>query len=533
MPLIELDKLDELSVTLSLRDALEPSDYIYGDDRNAPLGEDDEPLAWEGEIIDGYPIEEKPMKEILRQKKKARLKMELDQQAEREIAHVRHGSERVAYYVARLRAARGMKLEARVVHDLYYDGCIPKNAALLAEHGFPKEARFAMAGRFVTAEGDEGEAPAEAPEAASPQDSEGTEACLRGRAGGRARQAEYLKMADDMTNNLAAGDTVKLRNSTDDSDVGTVQTVNSDGSLQVQRAQGGNVTYDKDSSVEVERKTSKIANVPDPLGEKIQTHLPKGVRKADDDKDHGDENDGWLHPVEKLIATLKWPNVTKLSAAIPKLGARSWFDGIDKAVARNGGAWSPDFESYELEASFPTKESARRFAARLIAEFYVQPTAIEASMCEGGDRYMKMGYLRVDMARRVILPGGVVFALEASVQPADFRANDPVIVMDPQSQMLAEATVASIGPEIVVVITADGTQYEYGRGFLRRLTLAKLSLLHVSDTDLPLGTKVAVGKREGKLAGWNGSDVRIRFDDGPRWVPRAAAVAEVRVADLR
>jgi hypothetical protein len=277
----------------------------------------------------------------------------------------------------------------------------------------------------------------------------------------------------------------------------------------------------------------KVANVPDPDGALMQTHLPKGVRKAEDDKDHGDEDDGFLRPEEKLLAVLRWPNVAKLSAAIPKLAASNWFEGIDRAVARSGGAWRPDVEAYELEASFPTEDSARRFAARLVAEFYVRPTAIEASLREDDKRHMRLGLLRVDMARRVILPGGVVFALEGSVQPADFRPGEGVIVMDPLSQSLAEGIVAATGPEMVVIASSDGVHYEYSRGVLRRLTLAKLSLLHVDETVLPLGTKVAVGKREGKLVGWNDDKVRVRFDDGPRWVPRASAVAVVRVAALR
>ncbi len=132
----------------------------------------------------------------------------------------------------------------------------------------------------------------------------------------------------------------------------------------------------------------------------------------------------------------------------------------------------------------------------------------------------------------MILPGGIVFALEGSVQPGSFHAGDGVIVMDPISQNLAEGIVASVGPDLVVVVASDGTQYEYTRGMLRRLTMARVSLKDAPADIFPSGQRVLVGQREGVLMRFEGDDVRVRFSDGPRRVPREAAVALVRVASL-
>lgn len=700
---MSLFDLDDPPVAISFRDALEPSDYIFGDDKNAPEDADGESLAWEGELLDGYPIEDETMADVLERKRKKNKKARLEQQVARELPHVRASSPNVALYVARLRAARVMKLASSEVHDLYYDGRVPSGMERLAELGFSKEARFATsaqgrgrvltAGRRVTLAQDgassfpedppqETMAPPAAAPAAEPEGDQGsvvTEGRRRGRpfghAAAMARESDHLKFVDALCEGLGSkhadaanflvGDRVKPKGVQDSSEDATVSDIGSDGSVTVQEVDSGSpVIYKEKASDKLQRTAgpaartamrkvanddrstvirkanqigqlsrkggaprldensdigtligwlewndpngdyreyelkegvdeddarwprdynpipgidvdtaweliadqsseeedlgldlvhknpylAKRANVPDPNGMKHQTHGPKGVRL----KPRRPNRDGVADPHETaaldpdvieavlepfgLMVALRWPNLSKLSAALPKLAARDWLSGLDRAVARSGGAWATDSEAFELQARFPTKDAARRFAELLAGEFYVLPESIEASVRQPEPGAMKMGLLRVDMARRVILPGGVVFALEASVQPQDFRPNEGVIVMDPISQALAEGVVASVGPDLVVIVASDGTQYEYSRGYLRRLTLAKLSLAHVDDTVLPLGTPVSIGKKTGVLAGWDLDrtvpQVRVRFADGPRWAPRAAVVATVRVAQI-
>ncbi len=189
MPAIDLD---DPPVPLSLRDALEESDLIYGDDRNAPLGVDDEDLGWKGEAIDGYPARELSVEQIRKRRKEAALEITFDKVAKSELPHVAPATPAVRLYVARLRAAARMRLPVSEVHARFYGGKAPEGAGELATMGFGREAMMAESEMPEMGEGDEGSDPADG-EQASPRDSAWTEASRRAR-GGRAG-AEDLELA--------------------------------------------------------------------------------------------------------------------------------------------------------------------------------------------------------------------------------------------------------------------------------------------------------------------------------------------------
>lgn len=675
--------IDDLPVAISFRDALEPSECVFGDDRDAPVGLDDADLGWKGEIIDGYPIRERSVEEIRKSRKKAEARMRFDAQVRREVAHVPPGAESVRTYVARIRTAMRQRIASDEMHARFYDGRRPHGGAeALDEMGLHREAIYV---RTATVEigGEKVQVlPARLHhedrrveiEPSDPRDTV-TEGRLRGREAGSARRdaharsAELFVTATDVASDFLQNDKLKFDGGTD---TGTVEEVQSDGKVKVRRDQGGEVVVDKPAadSGAIQRVAVKITadridfsspvdraavvaaanqalhehpqspkldvgsdiqtlvawlRYNDPNGEyewepRIEepfdsengaswfeneergdpltvdqawhliedqvedymapeqvktaagmTHAPKGVHSVGDpeegivvqkdadvtnkknplhlqDDDTDNAKIAALRPIDEVTAILRWPNLTALSAAIPKLAAKDWIAGIGREVVRHAGTCTLDQGAFEFEARFPSQETARKFATVLVKDFHVRPTAIEASTVreDGGGRFMQVAargavtaYVHVDMARRVILPGGIVFALEGNINPGQFQLGEHVLVMDPMSQSLAEGILAAIGPEVAVVTASDGTQYEYGRGSLRRLTLAMLDLADADVRIFPAGQRVlvavmegGVGRVEGTLMGIDGAIVRVLFDDGPRRVPRERVAAIVSVADL-
>lgn len=532
-----------MTTPVSWYDALEESDLIYGEDRNAPLGDDDEELAWEGEAIDGYPVRERSLEEITRSKRKAKRAARLDRVARAELPHVppEARTEAIRLYVARVRAARRLGVDPVELHEICYGSRRPATEALqaLTDLGFAREVRWVATGKTDSKSKSDQEADDARENDQSAAISTWAEANLRGRAAGLAREAGHLTIAEQFAAGFAAND--KVVNG--DNQVATIEQIDPDGSVKVRRDTGGQVTYDAEAAKDLKRQAIKTP-----------THAPKGTKsvgeKGEKVVDGGDvalDGDLELVPERALAAKLTWPNYTALPNALPRLAARDWFDAIDRSVVRQGGSWAPDREAFKLEASFPSKEAARRFAEELVAEHHVRPTAIAGRFeAHGSDvdvltgeirasRYFRIrsaASVRVDTVRRIMLPNGVVFSVEGNPSPSMFNVHEAVLVLDPYSGALAEGEVVAVGPDVAVVRSPDGMQYEYSRGYLRRLMLARLSLVHASPGLLPVNQRVLVGRREGALVDQTSDRVRVRLPEGPRWFPREQVTALVRVADL-
>lgn len=547
--------IDDLPIDLSFRDMLEPTDYMFGDDFDAPEGRDGEDLGWKGELIDGFPIEEKSIDEIRglsKKDKKARL---LRAQLERELEQVEPGHpETVRVYIAGLRAARRFGMPAADAHRALGYERVPSGLERLAEMGFAVEARYAAAAVEALNEQPERTKKKVPVDRVDVNDSNWQEARLhKSRRAAIAREANFLRFADQMTTNLLPNDRVKLENGLD---TGVVQEVQADGKVRVTRDLGGDVTYDtkavddgglqrtqasrqSESRVAARAKSTLVKSAIE-----TPTHAPKGMHsvgpKGDKSVGSGDvvdAEDDLLRPEKDCVARLTFPNIAAFSAAVPKLAQRDWWDGVERLLNRAGGSWDEGDRAsresgFEMRATFPTEDSARRFAKRLVDDYHVQPKSIEAALVPSDGRFLRMGLIRVDTAHRVVLPGGVVFALEGYIQPNQFQVGEHVIVMDPMSQALAEGIVAAVGPDVAVVTASDGTQYEYQRNQLRRLTLARLNLIDAPLEAIPDGQKVVVGNLEGILVGLDDDVARVRTIDGPIRFPRGAVHALVRVADL-
>ena len=523
--------LEKPPIPLSWYDALAESDHIYGEDKNE-VHSNDETFRWEGELIDGYPEAEDPAKQ--RKRRQAALAaMRFDRAIARELPHVEPAAEPVRLYVARVRAAMRLGLGPDDVHGRFYGGRAPEGLERLERTPFEREARWARGAKErPTAYRRDKTPDLDASDESIP------EAKLRGFAAARAREAGLVSFAEQMMTGFAPND--RVTDGTDASSAGTIDSVDQTaGTVKVKRDVGGEVTYDKDSAGELQRQANQRGVVD-------QHHAPKGAHGAAEKGAAGDAsadgavvlNDPSLLPEHELVAILRWPNLTALSAAVPKMAHRDWFAGIERAIGRELGSWHPDPAAYELEARLPTREAAQRLARRLVEDFYVRPEAITGAVERTSDRYMRVASagrktaLRVDTARRVLLPGGYVFALEGAAMPSSFQVGDAVLVADDLTNVLTEGKVAAVGPDVAVILTYDGQQYEYARGLFRKLHLARLNLADAPFGMLPARQRVVVGAREGVLLEADESRARVRFEDGPRWFPRERVAALVRVAEL-
>jgi hypothetical protein len=360
----------------------------------------------------------------------------------------------------------------------------------------------------------------------------------RGRAAGNAREASFQRFADDFSKGFMENDRVQLDE--EGREIGTVEQVDTDDKIKVRRDKGGEVLYDKDSANDLKRVQ---ANQPADRVAEPQHHAPKGMHSsgpkgskvADPSGTMPRENDtarqdddGWLEPLKDVVAVVRWPNMVQIPLALPKLAGPSWLQGVERAVVRAGGDCEFRPEAYELEARFPSAAMAQRFAARLVAEFYIKPTAIEASLEESSPTLMRLGAHRVDLTRRAWLPGGMVFAM-AEGETTSVAIGDRVLVAG-----RGETVLSHLDPKIATVTDFDGYQYEYDRQVIRRMISAKLHLADYPGLPVELkGMHVTAGNVEGRLGEVTASGkAYLTTSEGPRTVLVKDVVLSVRVADL-